>query len=138
VAEGRCVILSGKPGRGKTHLAVAIAYRAIQNGFSSVGDCSPSTGRRCGPSTSDLTTRPHLGHQINRPEFPESSGQNFRNPQTSNRPRRNRHQDARVGGPADQLGGRVSTPFTRSRASRRPNEWLGVRDGIRNWLVSAP
>jgi hypothetical protein len=80
VAEGRCVILSGKPGRGKTHLAVAIAYRAIQNGFSSVGDCSPSTGRRCGPSTSDLTTRPHLGHQINRPEFPESSGQNFRNP----------------------------------------------------------
>jgi DNA replication protein DnaC len=23
----------GKPGRGKTHLAVAIAYRAIQNGF---------------------------------------------------------------------------------------------------------
>jgi DNA replication protein DnaC len=28
-----CLILSGKPGRGKTHLAVAIAYRAIQNGF---------------------------------------------------------------------------------------------------------
>ena len=33
ITEGRCVILSGKPGRGKTHLAVAIAYRAIQNGF---------------------------------------------------------------------------------------------------------
>ena len=33
VTEGRCVILSGKPGRGKTHLAVAIAYRAIQNGY---------------------------------------------------------------------------------------------------------
>jgi DNA replication protein DnaC len=33
VTEGRCVILGGKPGRGKTHLAVAIAYRAIQNGF---------------------------------------------------------------------------------------------------------
>jgi DNA replication protein DnaC len=33
VTEGRCVILTGKPGRGKTHLAVAIAYRAIQNGF---------------------------------------------------------------------------------------------------------
>jgi DNA replication protein DnaC len=32
VIEGRCVILTGKPGRGKTHLAVAIAYRAIQNG----------------------------------------------------------------------------------------------------------
>lgn len=33
VTEGRCLILSGKPGRGKTHLAVAVAYRAIQNGF---------------------------------------------------------------------------------------------------------
>jgi DNA replication protein DnaC len=33
VTEGRCLILGGKPGRGKTHLAVATAYRAIQNGF---------------------------------------------------------------------------------------------------------
>ena len=33
VTDGRCLILSGKSGRGKTHLAVAIAYRAIQNGF---------------------------------------------------------------------------------------------------------
>jgi len=33
VSEGRCLILSGMSGRGKTHLAVAIAYRAIQNGF---------------------------------------------------------------------------------------------------------
>jgi DNA replication protein DnaC len=33
VTEGRALILNGKPGRGKTHLAVAIAYRAIQNGF---------------------------------------------------------------------------------------------------------
>jgi DNA replication protein DnaC len=33
ITEGRCLILLGKPGRGKTHLAVAIAYRAIQNGF---------------------------------------------------------------------------------------------------------
>jgi DNA replication protein DnaC len=33
VTEGRSLILSGKSGRGKTHLAVAIAYRAIQNGF---------------------------------------------------------------------------------------------------------
>src|SRR5438034_6741401 len=33
ITEGRCLILHGKPGRGKTHLAVAIAYRAIQNGF---------------------------------------------------------------------------------------------------------
>jgi DNA replication protein DnaC len=33
VTEGRSVILEGKPGRGKTHLAIAIAYRAMQNGF---------------------------------------------------------------------------------------------------------
>jgi len=33
VTEGRNLILHGKTGRGKTHLAVAIAYRAIQNGF---------------------------------------------------------------------------------------------------------
>src|SRR5262249_43928220 len=33
VTEGRCLIFGGKPGRGRTHLAVAIVYRAIQNGF---------------------------------------------------------------------------------------------------------
>jgi len=33
VTEGHSLIFHGKPGRGKTHLAVAIAYRAIQNGF---------------------------------------------------------------------------------------------------------
>jgi len=33
VTEGRSLVLHGKPGRGKTHLAIAIAYRAIQNGF---------------------------------------------------------------------------------------------------------
>lgn len=33
VGEGRSLILLGKTGRGKTHLAIAIGYRAIQNGF---------------------------------------------------------------------------------------------------------
>lgn len=33
ITDGRSLILCGKPGRGKTHIAVAIAYRAIQNGF---------------------------------------------------------------------------------------------------------
>jgi DNA replication protein DnaC len=33
VTSGNSVIFEGKPGRGKTHLAIAIAYRAMQNGF---------------------------------------------------------------------------------------------------------
>ncbi len=33
VSEGRNLILSGPTGTGKTRLAIAIAYRAIQNGF---------------------------------------------------------------------------------------------------------
>lgn len=33
VTEGNAAILYGKTGRGKTHLAVSIAYRAMQNGF---------------------------------------------------------------------------------------------------------
>lgn len=33
VTDGRSLILHGKTGRGKTHLSVAIAYRAIQHGF---------------------------------------------------------------------------------------------------------
>lgn len=33
VTQGHCLLLSGPSGTGKTHLAVAIAYRAIQNGF---------------------------------------------------------------------------------------------------------
>jgi DNA replication protein DnaC len=36
VTEGRSLVLIGKPGRGKTHLAIAVAYRAIQNGFDAV------------------------------------------------------------------------------------------------------
>jgi len=36
VTEGRNLILLGRTGRGKTHIAIAIAYRAIQNGFSAL------------------------------------------------------------------------------------------------------
>ena len=36
VTDGRTLILTGKPSRGKTHLAIAIGYRAIQNGFESL------------------------------------------------------------------------------------------------------
>lgn len=35
VSEGRSLVLAGPSGTGKTHLAVAIAYRAIQNGYES-------------------------------------------------------------------------------------------------------
>lgn len=33
VTEGRNLVLIGKTGRGKSHLAIALGYRAIQNGF---------------------------------------------------------------------------------------------------------
>ncbi|MCU0657483.1 MAG: ATP-binding protein [Polyangiaceae bacterium] len=33
VTEGRTLVLIGAPGRGKTHLAVAVAYQALRNGF---------------------------------------------------------------------------------------------------------
>ena len=33
VTSGQSVILEGRPGRGKTHLAISIAYRALQLGF---------------------------------------------------------------------------------------------------------
>jgi DNA replication protein DnaC len=33
ITEGRTILLIGKPGRGKTHLAVAIAYQHILNSF---------------------------------------------------------------------------------------------------------
>ena len=33
VPSGRSLVLQGKPGRGKTHLAIAIAYQAILNGY---------------------------------------------------------------------------------------------------------
>lgn len=33
VTDGKNLVLHGKSGRGKTHLAIAVGYRAIQNGF---------------------------------------------------------------------------------------------------------
>ena len=32
VTDGRCLVLSGKPGRGKTHLAIAIAANLVRQG----------------------------------------------------------------------------------------------------------
>ena len=65
ITDGRCLVFFGKPGRGKTHLAVAIAYRAIQNGFDAffttaaelIDDLSASF--REGHLASALTTYTH-------------------------------------------------------------------------------
>ena len=74
VTEGRCLILRGKPGRGKTHLAVAIAYRAIQNGFDALFTTAaelsafampsmpwmPLEGKECRPEGAGGDRRPAL------------------------------------------------------------------------------
>jgi DNA replication protein DnaC len=68
VTEGRSVILEGKPGRGKTHLAIAIAYRAMQNGFDALFTTAAelienlSTAGRDGEMREALATyvRPHV------------------------------------------------------------------------------
>jgi DNA replication protein DnaC len=68
VSEGRCAILSGPPGRGKTHLGVAIAYRAIQNGFEArfttadelIGELSSAAQRGCLEEALDPYLHPHV------------------------------------------------------------------------------
>ena len=64
VTEGRNLILSGKPGRGKTHLAVAIAYRAIQNGFDAL--------------FVTVSGRTRMSACRHRAQKPQSKGQNTR------------------------------------------------------------
>jgi hypothetical protein len=68
VTEGRNLILHGKTGRGKTHLAVAIAYRAIQNGFDArfitaaalIDDLSHASERGRFREALALYTHPHV------------------------------------------------------------------------------
>src|SRR5215471_9009220 len=68
VTEGRSLILYGKEGRGKTHLAVAIGYRAIQNGFETlcasaaklIEDLSNASKRGQLQETLLTYTRPHV------------------------------------------------------------------------------
>src|SRR5215472_16020723 len=68
VTEGRSLILCGQTGRGKTHLAVAIGYRAIQNGFETfcttaaelVEDLSNASNRGRLQESLLTYTRPHV------------------------------------------------------------------------------
>ena len=68
VTEGRSLILYGKTGRGKTHLAIAIGYRAIQNGFETfcttaaelVEDLSNASKRGQLHEALLIYTRPHV------------------------------------------------------------------------------
>ena len=68
VTEGRSLILYGKEGRGKTHLAVAIGYRAIQNGFETlcttaaklIEDLSNASTKGLLHQSLSTYTRPHV------------------------------------------------------------------------------
>lgn len=68
ITEGRAAILLGKPGRGKTHLAISIAYRALQNGFDALFTTAAeliedlSAASRDGRMRDELVryVRPHL------------------------------------------------------------------------------
>ena len=62
VSEGRCLVLQGKTGRGKTHLAVGIAYRAIQNGFTAYCEQPrPNMRGSTGPGRGDHDRQGHGG-----------------------------------------------------------------------------
>src|SRR2546425_161584 len=100
ITQGQSLVFSGPSGTGKTHLAIAIAYRAIQNGFDAlfttatalIADLSAATptcaGAPTGRATRPLTSHPPRSHhQRHRPEFPEITGQSFRNPQHRSRTR---------------------------------------------------
>ena len=63
VTHGHCLIASGPSGTGKTHLAVAIAYRAIQNGFdarftTATAHSSMSSPSRPARASSAMHSRP--------------------------------------------------------------------------------
>jgi len=59
VTEGRSLILHGKTGRGKTHLAVAIGYRAIQNGFETLFTTRPNSSKISRMPAAGVTCRNH-------------------------------------------------------------------------------
>ena len=60
VTEGHSVILEGKPGRGKTHLAIAIAYRELQNGFDALFVTAASSSTNSLPRAATVACVRHL------------------------------------------------------------------------------
>jgi DNA replication protein DnaC len=64
VSEGRNLILLGKSGRGKTHLAVAIAYRAIQNGYNASFVTAAALIEELSQASSDRKLHEALVHYI--------------------------------------------------------------------------
>src|SRR2546425_233640 len=88
VTQGHTLIFSGPSGTGKTHLAIAVAYRAIQNGFDALFTTATalieelSTATREGKLREPLVsyTPPSGHHRRYLPDFPEIPGQIFRTP----------------------------------------------------------
>jgi DNA replication protein DnaC len=68
VTHGHCLVLSGPSGTGKTHLAVALAYRAIQTGYEAffttatalIDDLSRATRRGQLRHVVSTYTHPHV------------------------------------------------------------------------------
>ena len=64
VTEGGSVIFEGKPGRGKTHLAIAIAYRALQNGFDVLFTTAAELIDHLSAASRDGSMRDALAHYV--------------------------------------------------------------------------
>lgn len=64
VTEGRAAILVGKPGRGKTHLAIAVAYRALQNGFDALFTTAAALIEDLSAASRDGMMRDRLAHYV--------------------------------------------------------------------------
>ena len=64
VTEGGSAIFVGKPGRGKTHLAIAIAYRALQNGFDALFTTAAELIDHLSAASRDGQMRDALAHYV--------------------------------------------------------------------------
>src|SRR5205809_3296778 len=60
VTQGHTLIFSGPSGTGKTHLAIAVAYRAIQNGFDALFTTATALIEELSTATRESKLRPVL------------------------------------------------------------------------------